>query len=294
MIKRNKIKSLLLRIGAIDERNLEIFSSKTRDNDSLMVYRDRVSGVIFIDDYYIGTDVYQKSTHKSSEPLPLTKNYLSYEDICDTNRRIKKYLPFIANKSILDFGCGHGSFLKDAIKYSNSTYGIELNETSSKELKEMGICCHHSISNISCDFDTAFMFHCLEHLPDPSLTLKQIHQKLKSKGYIIIEVPHARDFLINNLSLQSFIDFTLWSQHLVLHTRDSLHRLLVDAGFRNITIEGIQRYNLANHMHWLSSNQPGGHKEILSAFMTDDLCRAYHLALSKIDACDTLVAIASK
>ena len=110
---------------------------------------------------------------------------------------------------------------------------------------------------------------------------------------MIIEVPHARDFLIHNLKVKDFIDFTLWSQHLILHTRESLRLILADAGFKNIVIQGVQRYSIANHFHWLSHKQPGGHKSLLSAIETPELVASYHQALARIDATDTLVAIAT-
>ena len=106
-------------------------------------------------------------------------------------------------------------------------------------------------------------------------------------------MPHARDFLISNLRLQEFIDFTLWSQHLVLHTRDSLRLLLADAGFNNIVIQGVQRYGVSNHLHWLSTKKPGGHRSLISALETPELQLAYQNALSKIDATDTLTVIAT-
>ncbi|MDP4837761.1 MAG: hypothetical protein NWS01_11550, partial [Burkholderiales bacterium] len=85
----------------------------------------------------------------------------------------------------------------------------------------------------------------------------------------------------------------LWSQHLVLHTRDSLRLLLADAGFNNIVIQGVQRYGVSNHLHWLSTKKPGGHRSLISALETPELQLAYQNALSKIDATDTLTVIAT-
>ena len=93
--------------------------------------------------------------------------------------------------------------------------------------------------------------------------------------------------------MKEFIDFTLWSQHLVLHTRESLTLLLKDAGFKNVVITGIQRYGISNHIHWLKNKQPGGHRSVLSAMETPDLKASYENALARIDATDTLVAIAT-
>ena len=54
----DSIKSQLLLIGAIDEASTELFAEQTRDFDYLKVFRDRKSGVIFIDEHYIGDAVY--------------------------------------------------------------------------------------------------------------------------------------------------------------------------------------------------------------------------------------------
>ena len=117
---------------------------------------------------------------------------------------------------------------------------------------------------------------------------------LRSHGSLILEVPHASDILLSQLETDAFKRFTLWSQHLILHTRESLRRLLQAGGFSNIVIEGVQRYPLSNHLNWLSQGKPGGHKSVLSALDTPELKMAYEAALRKIDATDTLVAIARK
>ena len=141
--------------------------------------------------------------------------------------------------------------------------------------------------------DVAFMFHVLEHLPDPLPVLESIGKITRpSVGLLVVEVPHANDFPITDARCQPFIDFTLWSQHLVLHTRDSLKRLLQAAGFTEISIYGIQRYGLANHLTWLAEGKPGGHKGHLSCFETPELSDAYRAALAARDSTDTLVAVA--
>ena len=137
------------------------------------------------------------------------------------------------------------------------------------------------------------MFHVLEHLPDPLAVLAELRIALEPQdGVLVVEVPHANDFLINQLKCQPFIDFTLWSQHLVLHTRESLQKLLGAAGFHDIQIQGIQRYGLANHITWLSEGMPGGHKGRLSLLESQALTQAYEAALAAQDCTDTLVAVA--
>jgi len=54
----------------------------------------------------------------------------------------------------------------------------------------------------------------------------------------------------------------------------------------------VQRYPLSNHINWLSNGKPGGHKSSLSLIDTPALTSAYSDSLARIDATDTLVAIA--
>lgn len=290
-LNKPKISDTLMRIGAIKKENVEVFSTKTRDNNDLNVYRDRVSKVIYIDDFYIGEKVYENGEYRKELNPLLTRGY---EDVMDSERRFNSYKQFIISKSIVDFGCGAGSFLKQSKMFANSITGIELQQDYVDDLNKEKINCFKDISEIDNEQDCIFLFHCLEHIQNPIELLSKIKEKLKGnkRGKIVIEVPHARDFLIETLGVKSFIEFTLWSQHLVLHTRESLRLLLESCGFENITIEGTQRYSIANHLHWLNSNKPGGHKELLSIFETQELISAYAHALSKIDANDTLVAIA--
>lgn len=69
--------------------------------------------------------------------------------------------------------------------------------------------------------------------------------------------------------------------------------MLFDAGFKNIYIAGIQRYSVANHLHWLKEGKPSGYKDYLSILETDGLFGSYSVALSKIDANDAIVALAT-
>jgi len=128
----------------------------------------------------------------------------------------------------------------------------------------------------------------------PIEILENCSKKLKSGGKIVLEIPHANDFLVTHLNSQSFKQFTLWSQHLILHTRQSIYKMLEFVGYKNIFIKGIQSYSLANHLHWLTNNSPGGHLSKLAIIESSELTSAYENALSSIDANDTLICVGEK
>jgi hypothetical protein len=122
--------------------------------------------------------------------------------------------------------------------------------------------------------------------------LSELITKIVSGGQILIEVPHANDFLLSTVCCDDFKQFTLWSQHMVLHTRETLRKTLEYVGLQDIQIEGVQRYPLSNHLNWLANGKPGGHKSPISILDSDALSEMYQNSLARIDATDTLVAIA--
>ena len=285
----SKIRGSLEGIGAISPKNVYQFASRTRDAE-IPVYRDSVSGVIFIDEFYVGDDEYKAGTYRDSD-----EDSPDLEDYNDTQRRTEAFRPFYTGKKVVDYGCGRGSFLRSIERSTLTASGVELQENFREALEKDGIRCVGNLDELMGQQNTVFMFHVLEHLPDPLSSLREIRELLHPvDGTLIVEVPNANDLLINQLSCEAFIEFTLWSQHLVLHTRDSLRRLLLAAGFSHVEIIGVQRYSLANHLTWLSSGKPGGHKSALSILETASIKEAYELALASQDSTDTIIAIANR
>ena len=142
-------------------------------------------------------------------------------------------------------------------------------------------------------FGIIILFYVLEHFINPVETLEQIITKIERSGKIIIEVPHANDLLISWFDLDSFKNFTFWSEHLILHTRQSLQIILEKSGFKNISIKGVQRYPLANHLYWLSRGKPNGHNR-WNHLSSKALDSAYGEMLASLDSTDTLLAIAER
>lgn len=284
----------LVSIGAVSPADVELYSERTSDVEDLPVWRDRASGVIFISGHYVGDGAYRNAEYRAKKlavPSPLGQDYEDHED---TTRRLRDYKRWIHDRRICDFGCGAGSFAMAARPLAASVCGVELQEDAAALLSAQGIGMRAHIGDFDSRFDTVFAFHVLEHMQDPLGVLADIRASLDpAHGRVVVEVPHARDALLELYRCVPFRDFTLWSQHLVLHTRDSLRRLLRAAGFDQIIIEGVQRYSLANHLRWLRDGGPGGHRVNLAMLETDDLRTAYAAALSSVDACDTLVAVAS-
>jgi len=286
-----KIFSLLESFNLTSEDTAEVLSNSTRDVKDLKVYKDSISDLIFIDDHYVGDFEYKSGEYRAEQN---TSSSAHEQDRADSNRRKSDFFDFYNNKIICDFGCGEGTFLKEIKEHTKQSYGIELQEDYKLSLNKMNIKCLDNINDIDGNLDTVFLFHVLEHLEEPIFHLESIRSKLADNGKIVIEVPHARDLLIKKLNIREFIDFTLWSQHLILHTRESLNLFLEKSGYKNINIHGVQRFSLANHIQWIKDRKPGGHDGELKDIETLDIKKSYQEALNKIDSTDTLIATAEK
>jgi SAM-dependent methyltransferase len=281
-------------IGLVTEASIEKFSNTTRDSQSLPVWRDKKSGVIFIKDFYVGDAIYSSKVDGEQGKSSLKRS--SLEDKLDTTRRLADFQKFYYGNVVCEVGFGDGEFMKAAAPHSKEFRGVELNSLSLMDARENGFVVEDNLSKFGENsFDTIILFHTFEHFPDPLNKLHQMMTRLKKGGQLIIEVPHAGDFLLRDaVACESFKQHTLWSQHLILHTRSSLTAMLKHAGFSGITIKGVQRYPLSNHFHWLANGKPGGHLSSLSTIDSLSLLTCYETALARIDATDTIIAVAIK
>ncbi len=293
MKNNHSIKKLLLTLGISTKESIQPYFPHTRDRKDVSVLRCIKSGVILLSSsdhiqvsHYNKKEFNGRGAHNRKAALMATAE--------DTNRRAEQFKSFIKNKKWIDVGSGAGGILDALSPVAKEIVAVEPQDKSRNSLLKLRYNAYPLLVDVQeKDLDVATFFHVLEHLPNPLDDLKVVRSKLKKKGKIIIEVPHARDFLITFLENEAFKAHTFWSEHLILHTKESLRILLRAAGFSHIVIEGFQRYPLANHLHWLSKGKPGG-QNIWPQLRSQDLDKAYERMLQKLEATDTLIAIAEK
>jgi len=189
-------------------------------------------------------------------------------------------------------GTGVGGVLESMRGWASSVTAVEPQAGPREALVSAGYRVAPSMEELGGEeFDVVTLFHVFEHLVDPLDSLIRIRSLLSGGGQVVIEVPHARDMLLSFLQLEAFKAFTFWSEHLILHTRESLRVFLEAAGFTNVIVKGLQRYPLANHLHWLREGKPGGHMA-WHQLRTPALDEEYEVMLARLDLTDTLVATA--
>ncbi|QCG93040.1 class I SAM-dependent methyltransferase (plasmid) [Azospirillum sp. TSA2s] len=286
----SKIAKDLIDLGLLkSDENPEIFSEKTRDKSDILVLKAS-SGVIFLSTDEHVVKGYYEDLSSYEYWGEASRQYITSKTFQDDHRRATMIRPIVSGRTWLDVGTEMGGVLDILKGYAKEILAVEPQNVARQSLIDAGYSAYSDISEVrNGSIDVITAFHVLEHVPDNLGFLSQMRQKLKPGGRICIEVPHARDALLVKFDCKAFRESTLWSEHLILHTRESLSAFIGKAGFVDVQITGVQRYNIANHMHWLSKGLPGGHNEwnYLSNPIMDEL---YEKQLSSLDMTDTLVA----
>jgi len=299
---RNPIIKELKKLKLINHKNIVCLNNRTRDK-KVRVLKDK-SGIIFLEKFLISdnyydykkdnddkTTTYEKSKRQTVNIKTLNGN-IKIPAIEDYFRRATQFKKILKNKNVLDFGCGWGGFLKN-VKNAKSLSGVDLRKECinyiQHKLKKINI--SDNLNSFDKKFDVITMFHVLEHIPNQVDTMKFLKSKLKNKGKIIVEVPHARDFLILQDELKEFKNFTFCAEHLITHTSKSLKTILLKSGFKNVKIQYFQRYNFSNHLGWFLKRKHGGQK-FYENIVSKKLNKAYCENLLRLKQTDTIIAIA--
>ena len=275
---------------------MNIIHRGCRDNEKINVCKCSSCGLVSLDSFqHITDEFYAEGNMRTGEVDPDKIETWIQESIVDDTRRFDKLKTRLEGKSVLDFGSGAGGFCKLIKEVAETVYALEPDRETKSIYDSFGVGHYENLSEIPDDlkFDYITAFHVFEHLTDPIATLNELSEYLKDDGVIILEYPNANDSLLTLYECDSFADFTYWSCHTMLFNKKTT-KIMIDKSKMNANIiEGIQRYPLSNHLHWLSKNKPGGHKE-WSFLNTEEIDKAYHAVLDKQDKCDTIWAELTK
>ena len=131
-----------------------------------------------LDQYYsVNYDSYQKKTSLVSKLYSFAQNL--------TNYRKTKILKQINAKSILDYGCGSGSFVRYTSKRGYETNGYEpINDTNDTNISDSMETFKYK------NFDCITLWHVLEHTKDPVSILKELKRKLQKGGSLLLALPN--------------------------------------------------------------------------------------------------------
>ncbi len=163
-------------------------------------------------------------------------------------KRLKELLKYKKNGRLLDVGFGSGTFLRLAKENGFEVNGTEISEYACRYVKD-----HYGIDTFRGDleearfpsdsFDVVTLWHALEHLPDPRLTLNEIHRILKKDGLLVVAVPNLNNFITRILYFLAkgkklkLFSINAKELHLWHFSPHSLSRLLQETGYGVMNIK---------------------------------------------------------
>lgn len=152
----------------------------------------------------------------------------------------------VADNVLVEFGCGEGFFLKQALQSFKSVQGIDFSRYAiQKWHPNLEKFClfgdfHHQIEDYIQKnklFDVCVLRNVLEHVIDPSVLLNSLKLILKPNGLLLIKVPNdfsALQAMAISLGHVSTEDWFEPPDHLYYFNTQNIQPFLQDLGFKII------------------------------------------------------------
>lgn len=179
-------------------------------------------------------------------------------------RLIKAISP--KGKTLLDFGCGIGDFLKVAQKRKWSVIGIEPNDEA-RRLANLKT--NNAVYNIEKldrlnqnNFDVITLWHVLEHLPQIDETMSVLKNLLKHNGVLIVAVPNYKSY--DALYYKNFWAGYDVPRHLWHFSKSSISKIVEEQ--QMVVIKTIPMYFDSYYVSLLSEKYKTGTLNPLKAF----------------------------
>ena len=185
---------------------------------------------IYSSDYFLGQKTEEEAKQTIKMKRATAKHYLSI--IKDYNKK-----PI---KRLLEVGCGNGEFLLEAKSHGIDVIGTDVSLGAIKKAQEKlgnseSVICGE-IENIDFpanSFDVCVLSDSLEHVRDPNVLLKNVHNLIKRKGLLFVSTP-SLDGLYHRLLKQRWMEFK--PEHLFYFDSKTLKKLFLKTGYHCVDI----------------------------------------------------------
>jgi SAM-dependent methyltransferase len=161
-------------------------------------------------------------------------------------RTVLRYLPFVQGPKVLDWGCYHAfdsCVIRHALGPDVEMQGCDIFDAPAPVFHEFAGLRYRKLEHLyhlpyaNGEFDTVIGSGVLEHVVNPSESLKELHRVLKDGGQLIIT------FAPNQWSLTELVLALMGGAgHPRRYTRTGLRRLLIDHGF---LVEALNYHEVA-------------------------------------------------
>lgn len=210
-------------------------------------------------------------------------------------RRWRVLEPYLrAGVDLLEVGCSSG-FMLDAFREAGiQCTGVEPSGAFSDFLREKGYTVYKSVDELKARvpekrFDLVVHFFVFEHVRDPFEFLKSTLGLLKPVGKMIAEIPCVNDPLTSLFEIPAFERFYWSIAHHYYYSPRSIAYVLDSLGVKYRLVPE-QRYDLSNHIIWMTKGTPGGQGKFKHVF-TKELIEKYKQDLRDKWLCDTMFLI---
>lgn len=213
------------------------------------------------------------------------------ESIAERFRDVAKWFP--PGKSVLEIGAEKGGFLDLIATTSQVIAAVDSCPEYVDVLARKGYNAYRSVTDVPGGnlFDRVCLFSLLEHIPEPRSFLRLLKDYLSHDGLMIIEIPSAREPLLELYDVTEFRSFYFQAMHPYVYSAKAATLLLQDSGFEIAEASCKQRYGLSNHLQWLKAGTPGGN-QTFDAIFSGAADAAYKTALETRGSTDTLYLVA--
>jgi 2-polyprenyl-3-methyl-5-hydroxy-6-metoxy-1,4-benzoquinol methylase len=249
-----------------------------------------------LEQYCMADDKYQSDEYRYAMGQGVST--ADFYEQADSNQllNLSAFWPYtLRGKSVVDIGCGAGSFLDNIRGMASKIVAIEPTPLYHKDLVLKGY--EHFSSTLAAlkvyseNFDCAFTFQVIEHVSDPVKFISEIRNLIKPGGKIILSTPNKNDVL-TSLMPETFMPFYYRSAHRWYFDNKTIVEVLERAGFKDIEVKFQHSFGIANMVNWALSKKPKGNSQIKCLNnVADELWKGY---LESTGQTDTIYAIAIK
>jgi len=181
--------------------------------------------------------------------------------------KVRMYRELVGDgpRRILDVGCGNGRFLeilRDAGSPEWRLEGIEIDAAAAEACRAKGFRAQVGRVEDFRDaegFDAIVMLQLIEHVDDPVAICRRVFELLRPGGHFIVETPNLAGLDYHAFRGRCWGHYH-FPRHWNLFSRDSLERMLRDAGFaieRSEALISTSAWTISLGNYFLDRGYPG-------------------------------------
>ena len=204
------------------------------------------------------SEAYRKSLNERTD----AESFFATHDRLQSERLTVITPHHLRNHVVADVGCGAGSFLDHISGVAREIVAIdpcvEYHESLSKRGFHVFSYATEAKLENSGRVDTGIAFDVIEHVENPRAFLTDIRELLSPDGRLYVSTPNRNDILME-IASETYRPFFYRVHHRWYFDAHSLETCAKAAGLDLVEIRYVQRFGLANTLHWLRDAQPTGH-----------------------------------